>query len=101
MAIGKNIRRALLDGVQRDVTGINPNVRTADADRQAQRAQLAEFFRSIYSAGYDPMVVIEMCVAGAAFFGDNFGVSREQIATCVREVQISRERQLIYTPTDG
>ena len=94
------LRRRLLDQARTTLVGGDQN-RASSADRQAQRAQIAEFVRTLIDGKFDPMVVIEMLIGGLAFLGDNHGVSREQMADALREVAIAKDRTFIYTPTDG
>lgn len=91
-------RRIHMDHATRVVTGIDPRTSGSEDARQAQRGQIAEVVRSMHDAGYDPMLMIEMLLAGAAYLGDNYGVSRDQMAKVIVQISLSDTRQLIYTP---
>lgn len=91
-------RRVHMDDARRVITGSDPRMAHSEDARQAMRFQIAEFVRQCWDAGYDPMVMIEMLLAGAAYLGDNVGVSRQQMQKVIGEIQLGQERQLIYTP---
>ena len=90
-------RRDNMDASRKIITGNDPRLATSEDARQAQRFKIAEFVRQAYDGGYDPMVLVEMLLAGAAFVGDNYGVSRQQMAKVICEMRLADERQLIYT----
>lgn len=68
-------------------------------DLMQQRQYVAGLLRQLLDKGFSPEVLIEMFIAGAAFLGDNIGVSRAQMADAIKDLQLSPDRQLIYTPT--
>jgi hypothetical protein len=39
-----------------------------------------------------------MLLAGAAYIGDNHGVSREQMAKVIVAIALNQNRQLVWTP---
>lgn len=90
-------RRVHMDDARRMVTGVDVSKSASEDDKQAQRFKLAEVHRQFYDAGFDPLVMIEMMLAGACFFGDNHGVSRQQMAKIIEAIDIGQNRQLIYT----
>jgi len=91
-------RRREMDRARQIITGDNPRASTSEDAKQAQRRNVAEMVRRFYDAGYDPMVLVEMLLAGAAFIGDNHGVGRGQMAKVLHELNLSPDRELIYTP---
>ncbi len=66
-----------------------------------QKAKIGEFFRSVIDGGFDPLTVIEMMIAGTAYFADQYGVGRVQCAEMLQAVKLSDERSMIWTPTSG
>lgn len=90
-------RRVHMDDARALVTGFDPRKAHGEDEKQSMRFTIAEFTRRIYDAGYDPLVIIEMYLAGAAFVGDNSGVSRGQMQKVIGEIALNTDRQLIYT----
>lgn len=81
------------------IAGKDPREDSASMSLQEQRVWIAERVREILDKGFSPYVLIEMLIGGLAFLGDNFGVSREQMARAI--VQLALEnRTLVYRP-DG
>jgi hypothetical protein len=91
-------RRVFVDDATKQVTGEDVRLKGSADEQAAQRYQVAEFIKSIHDAGYNPLIIIEMMLAGAAFLGDNYGVSRQQMATVIVEIALSDQRTLIWTP---
>lgn len=91
-------RRLAMDGASKIITSIDSRKASSTDDQQSQRFKIANQIRTFYDAGFDPMIIIEMLLAGAAFVGDNHGVSRSQMQKVLGEVSIGADRQLIYTP---
>ena len=91
-------RKLAADAARMDITGEDPNKDPLSRDRQAQRQAVAGIVRQLLEKGYDPMVIIEMYIAGAAWLADQVGVSRGQLAHAIKEVQLSGDRSLIWTP---
>lgn len=92
-------RRIHMDDAARVVTGTDPRLAHSEDARQTMRYQIANFVRQIYDAGYDPLVIIEMLLSGAAFVGDNHGVSRQQMAKVIVELAVRGDRSLIWVPS--
>lgn len=90
-------RRLHMDDATRAITGADLRSTGADA-AQSQRFIVGNFIRQLHDAGYDRMILIEMLLAGAAFLGDNYGVSREQMAKVITSIKLSEDRSLIWTP---
>ena len=93
-------RRIIQDDATRqiDPAGDNPRASQAEDDLAAQRFQIASVVRQMHDAGYHPLTMIEMLLAGAAFLGDNYGVSRQQMQRVIGEVTLGADRSLIWTP---
>lgn len=91
-------RRIHQDAMTAEVTGVDPRKSSEGDARAAQRRTIAEMVRQLVDGGFDPMLIIEMFLAGAAFLGDNHGVSRQQLANWITEVRMADGRQLVYVP---
>lgn len=91
-------RSTLARAAQRAIVGEDPMKRSHIADRQQQRELVAEIVTNLLKGGMAPEVLIEMLIAGAAWLGDNFGVSRQQMGDFLRDVKLGAERSLIWTP---
>jgi hypothetical protein len=91
-------RRIHMDRATHAVLGVDPRTSGSEDARQAQRFQIADVVRQLHDAGYDRMLMIEMLLAGAAFIGDNYGVSREQMAKVIVQISLADSRQLIIAP---
>lgn len=81
-----------------DIVGEDPNKEAESRDKQAQRFAVAQMIGMLLQKGFAPSVLIEMMISGAAWVGDNYGVSREQMCKALAEVRMSGDRSLIWTP---
>lgn len=97
-------RLLLSTATEKTITGSNSNpliTTSLDGEKAAQRQKVMEFFREIFDAGWDRMTIIETLLGGAAFFGDNLGVSRERMCQFLAKLSLdeSGSKPLIYSPT--
>lgn len=83
------------------ITGEDVSKIVEARDLQDQRNYLAAVLRDLLGKGFSPMLLIEMFLAGAAFLGDNFGVSRGQMSEKLKQVTIGEDRTIIVTPSNG
>lgn len=81
------------------ITGEDANKVIHARDMQDQRNYLAAVLRELLGKGFSPLLLIEMFLAGAAFLGDNFGVSRGQMAEKLKQVSLGEDRSIIVTPS--
>lgn len=87
------------DKVYQEIIGDNPHATTTSGERQAMRKKIGEMVRGIIlDRGMDPFVTIEMLIAGCAFLGDNYGVSRDQMCRALSSVSMRDDRTLIVKP---
>lgn len=93
-----NRRRIHMDDARKLITGSDPRMSQGADAEQAMRFTIANFVRECYDAGMNPMVMIEMLLAGAAFIGDNSGVSRQQMQKVIGEIALGPDRQLVFAP---
>lgn len=94
----KRRRRLRVDDVSKQLLGIDPASAQGEDALQAQRFKVGVFIRECIDGGFDPMTMIEMLVTGAAWLGDNYGVTRQQMAKAIVDVEMKRDRQLIFNP---
>lgn len=89
MSEGEDRRAENAAEAWKSITGEDPRRGTESMSVLDQRRFVAERVREIVDKGFSPYVVIEMLIAGAAFLGDNFGVSRERMAHALATVRVT------------
>jgi hypothetical protein len=98
MGFRGDFRRELAEMATRELTSEDPRHSARGMDRQTQKNQIAEQVVGMLRRGYDPMVIMEMLIAGLAWFADNHGVSRAQLIDHLKEAQMPERRSLLWTP---
>jgi hypothetical protein len=97
---GESRRRDNAAAAWAEITGEDPRRGTATMDLHDQRMFVGNIVRQLVDKGFSPYVVIEMLIAGAAFLGDNFGVSRALMAKAIVDVDVQPDRpSLILDPS--
>ncbi len=98
MGLRGDFRRQLSQMATKEITGVDPSKSGRAIDRQGQKDQIAEQIIGLLRRGYDPMVIMEMLIAGLAWFADNHGVSRQQIIDHLKDAKMPERRSLLWTP---
>lgn len=101
MSNQRDKNRGEADRVQIEIAGEDPSRSGVSRDRQDQRVLVAEIMRQLLDRGMDRLVLIEAFIAGAAWLGDQEGVSREQMARALVQVSMAEGRSLIFQPSSS
>lgn len=80
------------------ITTIDEQRTSSGADLTAQSAAIANQIRLWIDGGYDPVNLIRMLLCGAVFIGDNYRVSRNQMAQVCLQAKLPADASLIFKP---
>lgn len=83
---------------RKEVEGVNPLLKSADADLQEQRLAVGFAVRRWFDGGMDPETLVQSLLVGAVWLGDNLGISRDALVEVIRRTELKRERELIFKP---
>lgn len=82
------------------IEGINPLLKSADAELQQQRLVVGHHVRQWFDGGFEGETLVQSLMVGAIWLADNLGISRDALHEIIRRTEMKRERQLIFKP-DG
>jgi len=85
------------------ITGVDPRKSVSGAELAAQRDVVARIvFDLVNNRGFEPIGLIQMFVAGAAFLADNAGISRdklrEYICDAVDGAKLPEDASIVLRP---
>ncbi len=100
MSWWENRRRLRVDSVSKQLLGDDPRTQVGSDALAAQQFRVGVFVRECYDGGFDPISLIQNLMVGAVFVADNHGVSRDQLIKLIPMIELKKERQLVFDPSD-